>query len=310
MTDSAIWTDQLTRSFRTVRAVDHLSLEVPTGIIFGFLGPNGAGKTTTIRMLMGLLEASSGSATVLGFDVRTQADDIRQRTGVLLEQSGLYERLSAEDNLEFYARIWRMPVAERQARIRQLLDHLGLQERRKERVGTWSRGMRQKLAIARTLLHRPRLIFLDEPTAGLDPQMAAAVRADLITLAQQEGVTVFLTTHDLAEAEKICQVVAVIRQGKLLASGPPAELRGHAASPRVDIIGRGFTPERMALVRARPEVTAVSGQDDHLLVELRAAGDVAPLTALLVHAGANIEEVRKGPTSLEDVFLSLMQEAT
>src|SRR5512135_2400214 len=132
---------------------------------------------------------------------------------------------------------------------------------------TWSRGMRQKLAIARALLHRPRLIFLDEPTAGLDPQMAAAVRADLITLAQQEGVTVFLTTHDLAEAEKLCQRVGVIRQGKLLAIGRPAELRGQGGPSRVEIIGRGFTPERVALVRARPEVTAVTGQDEHLLVE-------------------------------------------
>jgi ABC-2 type transport system ATP-binding protein len=309
MTDSAIWADQLTRSFGTVRAVDHLSLEVPAGIIFGFLGPNGAGKTTTIRLLMGLLEASSGSAKVLGFDVRTQGDEIRQRTGALLEQSGLYERLSAEDNLEFYARIWHMPPAERRTRITQLLEHLGLRERRKERVGTWSRGMRQKLAIARTLLHRPRLIFLDEPTAGLDPVMAAALRADLITLVQQEGVTVFLTTHDMAEAEKLCQLVAVIRQGKLLAIGQPDQLRGPGGTSRVEIIGRGFTPARVALLRARPEVAAVTGQDDHLMVELRAAGDIAPLTGLLVRAGADIEEVRKGQASLEDVFLSLMQEA-
>ncbi len=309
MTDLAIGTDQLTRRFAAVPAVDRLSLEVPAGILFGFLGPNGAGKTTTIRLLMGLLEATSGSARVLGFDVRTQAAEIRQRTGALLEQTGLYERLSAEDNLEFYARIWRLAPAERQARITQLLEHFGLRQRRKERVGTWSRGMRQKLAIARALLHRPRLIFLDEPTAGLDPVMAAAVRADLTTLTQQEGVTVFLTTHDLAEAEKVCQLVAVIRQGKLLAIGRPGELRGQAGAARVELIGRGFTPDRMALLRARPEVASVTGQDDHLIVELRAAGDVAPLTGLLVRAGADIEEVHKGQASLEDVFLSLMQAA-
>jgi len=309
MTPAAIWADQLTRSFGTVQAVDKLSLEVPAGIIFGFLGPNGAGKTTTIRLLMGLLEATSGSAKVLGFEVCTQADEIRQCTGALLEQSGLYERLSAEDNLQFYGRIWHMPPAERGARISQLLEHLGLLERRKERVGSWSRGMRQKLAIARTLLHRPRLIFLDEPTAGLDPVMAATVRADLTTLVQQEGVTVFLTTHDLAEAEKVCQLVAVIRHGKLLAMGRPDELRRQAGTARVEIIGRGFTPDRVALLRARPEVAAVTGQNDHLLIELRVAGDVAPLTGLLVRAGADIEEVRKGQASLEDVFLSLMQEA-
>jgi ABC-2 type transport system ATP-binding protein len=154
------------------------------------------------------------------------------------------------------------------------------------------------------------LIFLDEPTAGLDPQMAAAVRADLITLAQQEGVTVFLTTHDLAEAEKLCQRVAVIRRGKLLAIGRPGELGAQGAGTRVEIIGRGFTADRVALLRARPEVAAATAEDDHhLVIELRAAGDIAPLTGLLVHAGAEIEEVRKGQASLEEAFLNLMQEA-
>ena len=132
MTNPAIWTDGLTRSFANVRAVDRLSLEVPPGIIFGFLGPNGAGKTTTIRLLTGLIEATEGQAKVLGFDVRTQAGAIRERTGALLEQSGLYERLSAEDNLEFYGRIWRLPTGERRARITELLDHFGVGDRRKE----------------------------------------------------------------------------------------------------------------------------------------------------------------------------------
>ena len=309
MTNPAIWTDGLTRSFANVRAVDRLSLEVSPGIIFGFLGPNGAGKTTTIRLLTGLIEATEGQAKVLGFDVRTQADEIRERTGALLEQPGLYERLSAEDNLEFYGRIWRLPAGDRRARITELLDHFGLGDRRKETVGTWSRGMRQKLAIARTLLHRPRLIFLDEPTAGLDPVMAAAVRADLTTLVRQEGVTVFLTTHDLAEAEKLCQLIAVIRQGKLLALGHPDQLRGQGAAMRVEIVGRGFTADRVALLRGRPEVAAVSGQDDHLTLELRADPDIAALNSLLVRAGAEVEEIHKDRASLEDVFLTLMQEA-
>jgi len=222
MTETAIHTENLTRDFSTVRAVDRLSLEVPTGTTFGFLGPNGAGKTTAIRLLLGLLEPTAGWAEVLGFDTRTQADEIRARTGALLEHHGLYGRLSAEDNLEFYGRVWRLPRVERQARTRELLTHLGLWERRKEKVGTWSRGMKQKLALARALLHRPSLIFLDEPTAGLDPIAAAAVREDLAALAAREGVTVFLTTHNLSEAEKLCHQVGVIRQGKLLAVGPGA----------------------------------------------------------------------------------------
>ncbi|MCX7681970.1 MAG: ABC transporter ATP-binding protein, partial [Anaerolineae bacterium] len=257
MAEYAMHTDNLTRDFDTLRAVDTLNLEVPRGIIFGFLGPNGAGKTTTIRLLLGLLEPTAGRAEVLGFDTRTQADEIRSRTGALLEHHGLYERLNAEDNLEFYGRVWHISAGARQARIRELLSHLGLWERRKEMVGNWSRGMKQKLAIARALLHHPQLLFLDEPTAGLDPVAAAALREDLATLAAREGVTVFLTTHNMAEAEKLCQIVGVIRKGQLLAVGSPAELRTMRGAPRVEMIGRGFSEEALTSIRARPEVSRV-----------------------------------------------------
>ena len=226
MTDPAIRIEHLTRDFPAVRAVDDLTFEVPAGVVFGFLGPNGSGKTTTIRLLLGLLEPTAGRAEVLGYDVRDAAGEIRERTGALLEHSGLYERLTAWDNLEFFGRIWRIPPEVRADRIRELLDHVGLWERRKEAVGGWSRGMKQKLAVARALLHRPQLIFLDEPTAGLDPLAAAALRKDLAGLAASEGVTVFLTTHNLSEAEKLCSLVAVIRDGRLLALGAPGELRG------------------------------------------------------------------------------------
>jgi len=308
MTDFAIRTDNLTRDFGAVRAVDHLTLKVPRGMIFGFLGPNGAGKTTTIRLLLGLLEPTEGRVEVLGFDTQTQADEIRCRTGALLEHSGLYERLSAEDNLEFYGRIWHMPANARQTRIKELLTHLGLWERRKEKVGTWSRGMKQKLAIARALFHRPPLIFLDEPTAGLDPIAAAALREDLATLAAGEGVTVFLTTHNLAEAEKLCQRVGVIRKGQLLAVDSPDELRAKQGKPRVEVLGRGFSETVMASLRARPEVVKVEQRDNRLLIDLRGAVDTAPLVSLMVSAGAQVEEVRRGNASLEEVFLTLMEE--
>jgi len=161
---------------------------------------------------------------VLGYDTRTDAAAIRERTGALLEHCGLYERLSAEDNLDLYGRFWRLGREARQARIKELLTHLDLWDRRREVVAGWSRGMKQKLAIARGLLHRPELVFLDEPTAGLDPIAARALCDDLSRLSTSEGVTVFLTTHNLAEAQRLCALVGVVQNGRLLAVGPPREL--------------------------------------------------------------------------------------
>ncbi len=220
----AIRTTGLSKQFGTVRALDALTLEIPRGIIFGFLGPNGSGKTTTIRLLLGLVEPTSGGAEVLGYDIRTDAAAIRERTGALLEHCGLYERLSAEDNLDLYGRFWRLGPDVRRARINELLAHLDLWDRRRDIVAGWSRGMKQKLAIARALLHRPTLVFLDEPTAGLDPIAARALCDDLSRLATSEGVTVFLTTHNLAEAQRLCALVGVVQNGRLLAVGPPGEL--------------------------------------------------------------------------------------
>jgi ABC-2 type transport system ATP-binding protein len=309
MTEAAIRTTDLTRDFGAVRAVDALTLEVPPGIIFGFLGANGAGKTTTINLLLGLLEPSSGQAQVLGFDTRTQGSAIRERSGALLEFSGLYERLTAEDNLDFYGRVWRLSAAERQARIRELLTHVGLYDRRKERVGAWSRGMKQKLAIARVLLHRPALIFLDEPTAGLDPMAAAALRDDLEGLVAREGVTVFLNTHNLPEAERLCQQVGVIRSGKLLTVGSPDALRQRTGRPEAEVSGDGFTPELLASLRARRDIASAQVENGRLLLELADQQvKMAPIITALVEGGVQIEEARRGQASLEDVFLSLMEE--
>ncbi len=308
MQDIVIHTENLSRDFKNVRAVNDLSLEVPRGIVFGFLGPNGSGKTTTIRLLLGLLEPTHGRAEVLGFDSRTHSGDIRARCGALLEYTGLYDRLSAEDNLSFYARAWGLPASERSARIRSILDSLELWERRRELVDSWSRGMKQKLAIARAMLHHPEILFLDEPTAGLDPIAAAALREDLETLVARQGLTVFLTTHNLAEAEKLCGRVAVIRQGRLLAQGSPAELRAHSGAPRIEITGRGFTPTALSGLRALPLVAGVTQNGSGLTVDLKQEAESAPLVSALVAAGAEIEEVRKGKASLEDVFLTLMEE--
>ena len=308
MTEIAIRTENITRDFETVRAVDDLSLEVPSGIIFGFLGPNGAGKTTTINLLLGLLEPTSGRAEVLGFDTRTQANEVRTHTGALLEHHGLYEQLSAEDNLEFYGRISRLQATERRTRIKELLTHMGMWERRKERVGTWSKGMKQKLALARVMLHRPPLVFLDEPTAGLDVVAATAVRDDLEALAEREGVTVFLTTHNMVEAERLCSQVAVIREGELVAIGHPDELRARAGGPRLEILGRGFDDNVLNLLRAHQDVVVAEMQNERLIINVGEGMDTASLVSQMVSAGVQVEEVHRGRASLEEVFLTLMEE--
>lgn len=304
----AIVTRGLTRDFPGVRALDDLTLEVPRGAIFGFLGRNGAGKTTTIRLLLGLIEPTAGEARVLGHDPVSGSAAVRKRCGVLLEHAGLVERLTAVDNLDLYGRIWRMRKDMRLARIEELLRRVGLWERREDPVRDWSRGMKQKLAIARALMHRPSLIFLDEPTAGLDPVSAAELREDLLRLGSRERVTVFLTTHNLAEAERLCDLVGVICEGRLLSVGSPAEIGARYTEPRIRIQGSGLTENVVELLRARQEVEAVETGNGHLLVSLAQGGRVPPLVSFLVRLGVEVEEVTRIGNTLEDGVLSLFHE--
>jgi ABC-2 type transport system ATP-binding protein len=306
MASYAIRAEGLTRDFAAVRALDSLTLDVPSGIVFGFLGPNGAGKTTAIRAFLGLIEPTAGHAEVLGYDTRRDGEAIRERCGALLEHPGLYERLSAADNLDFYGRAWRIPRSARLARSKELLSRFGLWDRRDEPVGRWSRGMKQKLAVARAVFHRPSLVFLDEPTSGLDPVATVGLREDLGALAAQEGVTVFLTTHNLSEAERLCARVGVIRDGRLVAVGSPEQLRGGGDSGRVEVDATGLTPEVIAQLRERPEVTALTATNGRLSLALAARSSVAPIVALLVHHGVAVEEVRRVRPTLEDTFLDLM----
>jgi ABC-2 type transport system ATP-binding protein len=304
----AIRTDGLTRHFGPLRAVDEISMEVPLGVIFGFLGPNGAGKTTTIRLLLGLLEPTAGRRDVLGLDTATHSDRIREQTGALLEHAGLYERLSVEDNLEFYGRIFGLATEDRRARCKELLTRFGLWDRRRAPAGALSKGMKQKLAIARAFLHRPVLVFLDEPTSGLDPAAAVALRADLVSLASQEGVTIFLTSHNLAEVEKTCSLVAVIDRGRIKAFGELQQVLHAGARPHAQFVGAGLNDELRRRLEARPEVamaTLLEGGPGHAVldVELRTDTSVAPLVDLLVNAGARLEEVRRVTPTLESAYL-------
>lgn len=302
----AIITSNLTRDFSAIRAVDNLNLEIPKSSIFGFLGPNGSGKTTTIRLLLGLLEPTIGYATVLGFNSNTEPQKIRENCGALLENNGLYERLTAEQNLDFYGRIWQIPAKEREQRIYELLKKVNLFDRRKDKVNKWSKGMKQKLAIARSLIHNPQLLFLDEPTAGLDPIASVALREDLESLAKDQGITIFLTTHNLAEAEKLCDLVGVVHQGKLLSLDSPKHLRQQSSNPILDIYGSGITPDMIRTLREQKEITAIHTLEGGIRIHLAIKENYSPIISFLVSHGAEIEEVKKVQADLEEVFIKIV----
>lgn len=220
MDQAAIEVKDLVRNFNGLRALDRISFRVECGEVFGFLGPNGAGKTTTIRILTGQLRPTSGEARVNGWDVVNQRQQLKPQIGVVFEYQNIYERMSAQENLAFFARLYGI----QQDRVSELLDQVGLAGRAKERVKNYSNGMKQRLLIARALLHRPQVLFLDEPTRGLDPNAARGIRSFVSGLAR-EGVTVFLTTHYMEEADQLCSRVAILDHGRIAALDSPKYLK-------------------------------------------------------------------------------------
>lgn len=220
----AIITEGLSKHFKENRAVNELSFAVQEGEVFGFLGHNGAGKTTTTRLLNGVLEPTNGKCTVLGLSPTTQGELLRQKTGILTETPALDERLNAVDNLMLFADLYGVPRADMKKRVLDMLAQFDLADRATEKVGGYSKGMKQRLAIARAFLHRPRLIFLDEPTSSLDPISSRGVHDLIRHISQNEGATVFLCTHNLTEAQRLCHRVAVLEKGRLVAIGTPSEL--------------------------------------------------------------------------------------
>ena len=300
----------LTRDFGHVRAVDGLTFHVEEGQVFGMLGPNGAGKTTTVRLLNGVLTPSGGGASVLGFDPTTQGCELRQRTGVLTETPALYERLTARENLAIFGALYGVPEADLPRRVDDLLSLFGLAERADDRTGEFSRGMKQRLALARALLHEPPLLFLDEPTAGLDPEAARQVTQLIEQLSHQKGRTVFLCTHNLEEAERLCDQVAVLNRGRLLALGTLAELsRALWRGLWVDIEFRS-PPAGAAAdgLRAVPGVSEVQLEATRLTVRVESDDLVPTVVAVLAGQGAQIMRVNPRRHSLEDIYFELQNQ--
>jgi ABC-2 type transport system ATP-binding protein len=306
---NAIETFELTRTYNQVTALDRLTLEISQGTIFGFLGPNGAGKTTTLNVLIGLIPPTSGRATVLGFDSTKQAGQVRERIGTLLEDHGLYEYLSAYDNLEFFGRLNRMSKTERASRIQELMEKVDLWEKRDQQVKEWSKGMRQKLAICRALLHRPQILFLDEPTSGLDPASQRTVREEILKLKASEHVTIFLNTHNLDEAERVCDEIAIINKGRLIKRGHPEAIKqASTTSGQILAIIDSLPAEIEAQLKQLPFVKRVEMNGQQLRVDTDSPTRSAEINRFLISRGVGVEELRREVASLEEIFLQLVEE--
>ncbi len=302
-------TENLTRKFGALTAVDGLTLHVEEGEVFGFLGPNGAGKTTTVRMLCCLIGKTSGKARLGDFTIDTEAErlQIRRMVGLLPENVGLYENLSAYRNLDFYGQLYEVPELKRKENIERLLKMLGIWDRRNDAVGTFSKGTKQKIAIVRALIHEPKVLFLDEPTANLDPEAAKTVR-DFILELKKEKRTIFLNTHNLDEAERLCDRIGILKT-KLVAVDSPKNLELSLYSRKTIVHLEAVTDALLAVAKSLSFVKNVRVTDNKLVLDIdKPERDNPQLVRAIVEAGGNIQYVTELRSTLEDVYLKLIRE--
>jgi ABC-2 type transport system ATP-binding protein len=309
--NTVITTDGLTRHFRTNVAVDHLTLEIQRGEIFGLLGHNGAGKTTTVRLLNGVLNPTAGSASVLGLSPVEDGAALRSRTGVLTETPALYEPLSARVNLTLFAEIYGLPPQEAPRRVEALLAQFNLSDRADEKVGGYSKGMKQRLALARAFLHEPEMLFLDEPTAGLDPVAARQVNDSIVQLSRDEQRTVVLATHNLHDAQQLCDRVAVLEHGRLVALGKPAELARELAQARTVLIQVEPAQTSQAQAALSDFAEEIIADENGAIIADGLTYDAIPDMILrLTEAGIRVYQVTPEEPTLEDVYFALHQDTS
>jgi ABC-2 type transport system ATP-binding protein len=304
-------TEKLSRQFGNLTAVDDLTLHVNEGEVFGFLGPNGAGKTTTVRMLCCLISKTSGKAQIGEFSTDTEEDclKIRKMVGLLPENVGLYDSLSAYTNLDFYGKLYELTPEKRQENIERLLRLLGIWERRNDAVATFSKGTKQKIAIARALIHEPQVLFLDEPTANLDPEASKTVRDFIIEL-KKEKRTIFLNTHNLDEAERLCDRIGILKT-KLIAIDSPKNLERSLYNRKTIVHMEAITNEVLAAVKNLNSVKNVRSSDSKLILDMdNPEKDNPELIRTIIAANGNIQYVTELKSTLEDVYLKLIREAT
>src|SRR5215470_6761221 len=302
-TVAAIELQALCKAFGTLQAVDHLTLSVEQGEIFGLLGPNGSGKTTTINLISGLSKPTGGEVWVMGYQMPRHARAIRRMLGTVPQETALYEELSAWDNLDFHADLFGIPKQEKKGRIRQMLELVQLQERMRSRVSTFSGGMKRRLALARALLHDPQLLYLDEPTLGVDVQSRRAIW-DYILALQKLGKTVLITTNYLEEAQALCERIAILDHGKLIAVDTPEHLKQTYGGSVVEL--ETAQPSTVAGdIRQLPGVQEVVQEGTRLTVTLQGASDVVPQIITLVTRQEELRQIAVREPTLDEIFLRL-----
>jgi ABC-2 type transport system ATP-binding protein len=301
----------LRRTKTQVVAVKDVSFEVDYGELFGVVGPNGAGKTTTIKMLTTMLIPTSGKAMVLGYDCEKDVTKVRERIGIVLGgERGLYTRVSAVDNLNYFADLYGVPPSIRDKRVKELLDFMGLADRAHDRVETYSKGMRQRLHLARGLVNDPDIIFLDEPTVGLDPEISIETRRMIKELVEK-GKTILLTTHYMFEADELCKRVAVIRNGEIVALDTPSGLKKYVMDTSVvEVEGYGITEKEVARFREIPDVVSVSaelGEDKQVLKLQTPKGSEIIAEVQQILKNSRIYDIKIKEPTLEDAYLRLIE---
>jgi ABC-2 type transport system ATP-binding protein len=304
--DDAITLEHICKRLGGREILKNVSFAVKQGDIFGYLGPNGAGKTTTIRILLGLLQATSGRASILGQDVN--ADRTRNKVGFVLESDGLYDNMSAYENVAYYAQIY--GVSQPTEMIERVLGLAGLSDRAGDKVGTYSKGMRQRLALARAMVHNPDILILDEPTAGIDPSGQIEVRQIILDMAHKERRTIFLSSHNLDEVQRICNRIALIGRGEINLYGERDELQRKMGRGEVVVeTTEAIVEPILAELEGLPEVSIQDRKDRTLILSVGKGGDVSGVVTFLTQRGVRIEQVKRREASLEEIYTTILGEA-
>jgi ABC-2 type transport system ATP-binding protein len=288
------------------QVLNDVALVVKQGDIFGYLGPNGAGKTTTIRIILGLLQATSGKVVVLGRDV--QIDETRRKIGFVLETDGLYDNMTAYDNLEYYAKLY--DITEPTGRVKEVLELAGLADRAKDKVGTYSKGMRQRLALARAMTHNPDLMVLDEPTAGVDPTGQIEIRQLMLDMAHKQGKTILLSSHNLDEVQRICNRIALIDRGEIRLYGELEKLQREIGPGGIEIeTVEPIVPLVIDELRKMPGISIQEQRGRTLILSAGLDVDVSAIVALLVSRGVRVEQFKRQEASLEQMYTTILKKA-